>query len=342
MRTLSFVTTTLLATTAVSQPIVLPARAALAPPASAAEIDFNTFGLSPRTQLIFETSEIPSVVATWSSLTTRGPQLLTMAAAMNLTLTLAVSPLAYQSMTTSFAGNLGTLATTVFAGTVSFGALPSGNWPAPWQTPIRFAAPFLYVGPLGKSLVIDVQKPTNTPIWIAELYTSDLGSATTAVQPQPSCRFSNLLYALLDLPGTCYAGGSWIARYSGLLPGAPGYCVIGGSASTWGGFQLPLDLTPFGARACVWGVAMDYLIPVTADAMGNAALTPIALPNHIGVAGTRFWDQGLFLDPLANQLGVVPTPARGWTVGRGGAGMTVYTSGSGAVMSNKLTTVMLN
>ena len=79
---------------------------------------------------------------------------------------------------------------------------------------------------------------------------------------------------------------------------------IGDSATDFGPFSLPLDLTGFGAPGCFLGTSIVANLPSVVDGQGNAAVTlaldPILAP---GFGGAFF--QYAILDPAANPLGVV-------------------------------------
>jgi PKD repeat protein len=90
----------------------------------------------------------------------------------------------------------------------------------------------------------------------------------------------------------------------------------------WWGFSnttsafgpLPVDLTALGAPGCAARVSLDAAIVLSGA--NHTASFQLALPNVPAILGTRFYSQGLSLDPGANALGLVASDAAGFVVGQ--------------------------
>lgn len=92
--------------------------------------------------------------------------------------------------------------------------------------------------------------------------------------------------------GSASIGATLELRLYGAAPLEPLLLIGGGSATAWGLVPLPLSLAGLGASDCELLVALDALVPWTADAVGNARLSvPIpADPSLIG--GSLFTQWG--------------------------------------------------
>lgn len=344
----------ILATTAVAQTIIVPSVSATQSPSTAFQFyDYTTIYSTAsagqnasRSQLIYDVNDITPVVAVWSSLAVRRPVGLgnvNYAFTANATIQLNVGPNAYGSTTTNFASNLGTGAVTVFSSTLSLPASSNpGSWPAPWQTPIPFSAPFTYVKPAGQALVVDILQTGNTGTspWYLEAAYPDSG--TRAENPingssgyQPNCKFSNGVANGAIGYYKPVIGGNWTLNYQGGLPvGLAGVGALAavGAGGTWSGIPLPIDLTPYNAPNCKWGVAPLVTFGLVTNANGLAQWPNIPIPNSPGLGGAVFYDHALFLDPPANAWGVVTTWSSKWIVGnnKGVPAAEVYVVGSAA------------
>jgi hypothetical protein len=89
---------------------------------------------------------------------------------------------------------------------------------------------------------------------------------------------------------------------------------IGTTGDTWGGLQLPFDLTPFGAPGCALATSVDLSLPLIEN---NGAYTwpSVPIPNDPRLIGGNFYEQGLFIDLTANALGIVMGWSSKWTIG---------------------------
>src|SRR5262249_44708882 len=129
-------------------------------------------------QLVYDVNDIAPAAAIWTSVQFRPPgaaipqNLFT----TNMTVALSVSALPPAGMSGVFASNLGAQVFTMFTGPLSLPNRPIPTWPAPWEAPVPFTVPFLYV-PIGKSFVVDIVQTgaLSNAIWFLEAWVPDLG-----------------------------------------------------------------------------------------------------------------------------------------------------------------------
>jgi hypothetical protein len=81
--------------------------------------------------------------------------------------------------------------------------------------------------------------------------------------------------------------------------------VLGGSATSWGGFILPLDLRSLGMPGCALLASPDLWLP--APAQGGAAAWRLAIPTVPALLGAQVFAQAFAPEPAANVRGVVAT-----------------------------------
>ncbi|MCA8968445.1 MAG: hypothetical protein KDC95_01625 [Planctomycetes bacterium] len=107
----------------------------------------------------------------------------------------------------------------------------------------------------------------------------------------------------LSATGVPKLGTQYTIDLGNALPNTAAGLIFGVSKSTWGLFQLPLDLTPAGANGCSLNVSFDALtgIGVNAQGVGNV---PITVPSSTQLLGVQFHNQYLVIDQQANQLGI--------------------------------------
>jgi hypothetical protein len=327
-----------LATTAAAQLTVIPSAVATTRPTLSPFYIGNVFysttstttAPASRSQMIVATSDIAIPATLWNSLEVRRPIGLgnaNVAFTANATIMMSVSSSPWTASTGTFATNHGPSPTTVLSGQISLPAATNGpTWPAPWQTPFPFSAPFPYAGVPGGSLVIDVhQDQTGLVVggtqWYVEYTTPDIGGRyNNGGSAQSNCKFSSgtynsgLGYTTGGLAGN---GGAWYVSYSGLLANAPGIAALGfnGEGGNWNGIPLPIDLSPMGAPGCRWSVSMEVIVGLTASATGSAQWPTQTIPNDPALRGASFYDHSLWIDPLANSLGLVAGWSSRWGIG---------------------------
>ena len=324
-----------------AQSVIVPSDATVGPPAPWGPFSANVFYSSPllgqkpdsRTQLIYATSDIPAPVAVWGSVAFRRPcknrvtTLINVNPAMttNAVIQMSVSPRLWTDTNTSFAANHGPNLVTVFSGMLSLPMQPPQQvWPCPWEAPVVFGAPFAYAAAAGNTLVVDILQAGNTGTswWLLEAYNRDFGHSVPNGPAQPNCKFGNgslISFSVSYLP---FLGGSWYTSYGGPIPAnLPAVGALGsqGAGGSWGPIPLPFDLTALGAPNCLLLVEALVTVPLAiTGASSNTYLYPsIPVPQNPALVGTRFFDQPLFLDPLANAWGVVTGPSMTWIVGSG-------------------------
>lgn len=341
MHTLRIAVPLALAASLAAQSVTVPAEALVGPPNQnswwSSQLFYSTSSTTvahdSRTQLIYDVSNIPVASAVWNSVSVRRPGKggnsylgnSNPAVTTNGTIMMSVSPMAWNSTATNFAGNHGSTPITVFTGMISLPAQPAQNiWPFPWETPIPFNTPFPYVAASGSTLVFDLLQTGNTSSssWYVEAYNRDLGARSENGGPQSTCKFSNGAYNSGLGYNSPYLGSNWLVNYQGGLPanmpavGALGSQGVGG---TWAGVPLPIDLTPFGAPGCRWtiDVVVTSALQVVGTSMNIYQWPNLTVPNDPGIVGANFFDQALFVDPPANAAGLVVSWPSKWTVGSG-------------------------
>jgi hypothetical protein len=333
----------LLAANAAAQ-VVLPAFAATQPPRGpyAARIDGNVFygaidilPLYSRSQFVYASQEVSVAGAVFRSLAVRRPfdyPGTNPPFPAQLTVVLSVSQQPYQQTSATFATNHGPTPVTVFSGPV---AMPQRadpqTWPAPWEAPLPFATPFVFVRALAQSLVVEFSSVNATSYysWILEAQRPDLGMRfDNPPNSAALCRFSNNL-VLRSGGAPPVVGQPW---QLGLhqAPGASigvGVLGSGGAGTPWGGTRLPVDLGPFGAPRCEWNVTVDWTVPLARIATSH--LWPVLqVPDDVALVQQSIYEQCVFVDPPANALGIVATPSSRWTVS-GSAGVPAATVRAG-------------
>jgi hypothetical protein len=76
---------------------------------------------------------------------------------------------------------------------------------------------------------------------------------------------------------------------------------------------LPIDLAGFGAPGCKLRVSPESSALLLGAA--NSAVWGFTLPNAIGLAGIRLFNQAIALDPGFNAAGAVGSDAHGMLIG---------------------------
>jgi hypothetical protein len=353
MRLTSLLPALALAAGAPAQLTVIPSAAATTRPTLSPFYFGNVFysttsatvAPASRSQVIVDCADIAIPATLWNSLSVRRPIGLgngNSAFTANATIRMSISTSPWTAATNTFAANHGASPTTVLSGQISLPAATNqATWPAPWQSPFPFSAPFPYVGAAGSSLVIDLQQDQTGllvagSLWYLEYTTPNVGGRyQNGGSAQSNCRFSGgsynsgLGYTTAGLAGN---GGTWYVQYSGLQAGLVGIGAIGarGEGGTWNGVPLPIDLGPMGAPGCRWSVSMEIVIGLSTGTTTSARWPNMTLPNDPALRGASFYDHTLWIDPPANQLGLVAGWSSRWGIGTGlGApGAIVYATGN--------------
>jgi hypothetical protein len=250
------------------------------------------------------------------------------AGSLTTTVTLSLSPNSPAAMSTTFASNLVNLTAQVFQGTVNFPTAPfQSGVPAPWTHVLKFTNPFIYAKGTNLSLVIDMVTTASTgyttSTYLIDASGPDAGARTSNPSSSSTCKFSNGNYnnsLSYTTGGLNNNGGTWYVSYGSILPNAPGLVTLSAfGVDNPGSWPIPLDLTGIGAPGCKWNVGFEsgIWIPVTASATGSARLPNLTIPPGLG--GFAFYDHGFFVDPAANQAGIVVTWSSKWYIGTGKA-----------------------
>ena len=128
---------------------------------------------------------------------------------------------------------------------------------------------------------------------------TDLWSYGTDFLPEiaklgATCVFSEFGSAqlLAGSPQVAVIGGSIDLIASGFRPASPMLFMLGTSATTWGGYTLPLDLGPWiGGAGCKLYTSIDAAVPLVAT-LGFATLG-LSVPNDMTFAGMNLYVQTL-------------------------------------------------
>lgn len=323
-------------------PSALPGPAAL-PTATnrGGQIDGQTFwyqspSVQPvRVQHLWNVTDIAVPAAALLGMNFRRPNSIgnvNPSATANVTIDLSVGPNTAATRSSTFSANAGAV-TTVFTGTVNLPQDPnSGAGPAPFNVPVPFTTPFVYVASLGNSLVADMTVSSYVPIsanqtWYLDAVGQDAGLRIGNGGEGSQCRFSNGVGQNAIGHINPVLGGQWFVQYQSgsttrIPTGLIGLGLMGtqGAGSVWNGVPLPLDLTPFGGgTSCALKVGFFLAVLLTENAglQGIYDWPRITVPNDPALYDASFYEQGLFSDPPANQLGLVTTWSSKWTIRSG-------------------------
>jgi len=310
-----------------AQTVVLPSAAAIAAPVvSGSPIAVNAstfFDRASHTQLLYDAGDIALGAAQWTALRVRPSASYTSPPATPYStlarISLASSPLVHTDASPGFAANLaGPNTVTVFAGQLTLSARLPATWPTPWDVPVLFSTPYPFVRAIGKSLVVDIvqQGPQFQFGWLLELTPPDFGTVTTALVAGAGCALSNGAIAATRFPNpTAYPGCDWSVTYltqPAIAPSVSSALVllgVLGPGQSWNGWQLPIDLLPYGAPGCSFAISADAVMPLTQNGasfgFGMFSSAKLTIPNDPSLGGSSFYDQPVLRDPAANPLGLV-------------------------------------
>lgn len=326
--------------------VIVPSKAASTPGNSVSHVLFGssgsgTLGNEARTQLFYDTSDIGVGRAVFRSLQLRapspgplGPWPPNLALTLDVTITMSVSPLRRENMSTTWSANHGPGRTTVFSGTVRLPARTVTSWPAPWEAPIVFQTPFAYDGSAGPTLVVEMEVSNNSAQrpWSTELYRTDLGTHRNNHFTQ-DCRNSANNWST----GVQWNGPAVGRRFTFSYHGYP--CqkpVLAASAALFGhqgvggsflGRTLPialdsisgLDAWPncFLANDVFVTVPLTYMdVATTAPVCSVKLLPAMLIPNDPSLANVVFYTQAVSIDPDASgRPRIFMSSSSEWTIG---------------------------
>ena len=80
------------------------------------------------------------------------------------------------------------------------------------------------------------------------------------------------------------------------------FALLSASRTSWAGFTLPFDLTPFQMGGCQLLAGADVALQV--PRVGATAVLTLAIPYSSALTGSQFYVQGLVTDAAANQGGI--------------------------------------
>jgi hypothetical protein len=252
------------------------------------------------------------------------------AATATLSIDLTVGPNTVAGRSTTFTQNHGAVVTTVFNGNVNLPPAPQGTGPAPFTIVMPFTQNFAYVASLGSTLVADMTITSYTPIsanssWFIDAVGTDAGLRTNNGAFSGTCKFSNGVGNNAIGHTNPVLGGTWRLNYqSGNVTRIPsGLVALGllgftGAGGTWNGIPLPFTLpnTPPPPNACTLNTSIALILPLT-ESSGLYNWPGVPVPNDASLADASFFDQGLFVDPQANALGIVTSWSSKWTIKTG-------------------------
>ncbi len=111
-------------------------------------------------------------------------------------------------------------------------------------------------------------------------------------------------------------GTTFSVRCNDLNASMPTIASLGFSQTLDGGFQCPLDLTPFGAPGCT--VYSDSVVSfvLVVDPVTSSSLISVEIPREPSIEGVVFYEQVYVLDPAANAFGAYMSDALVGVLGR--------------------------
>ncbi|MEZ5988729.1 MAG: hypothetical protein R3F30_06330 [Planctomycetota bacterium] len=162
-----------------------------------------------------------------------------------------------------------------------------------------------------------LQSGTNAPYCWRDQPLSGAWKGPSAGQPwawRVTCIGGSGQVPTLSAKGTPSVGGSFTVLLDQGLASAPTLLLFGGSASAWGPFKLPLDLSPAGASGCDLLCSFDLPVALQCDANGQASLK-VPVPNDGKLVNAMFHNQWIVLDAKANKLGLAFSDGGTGTIG---------------------------
>lgn len=321
--------------------VVPPSANIYSTPDSNAYMLASTPGPVAHCQFLYETAGIPVSVATLRSLQLRPVAKTplgtysTVPTALDMTITMSLSPTAPGAASSNFASNLGFAPVQVFRGRVSLSGLqPQPTWPAAWQAPVVFTTPFPFVRSGGASLVVDIvasNRSSNT-FWPVEEYREDFGTLELGWHDF-NCKTAANRSPGLQYDTTAMIPGGFLWQVTCCYSNKPSFATnvlffgIEGPGGTYLGRTLPLPLQSLGlpampacnlAVAPLFGIPMQYFPGSGAAATTRFQLGPIPIPNDPLLVHSVFHTQHVLLDTDAGQNHLLyPAASYEWRIGSG-------------------------
>lgn len=288
-----------------------------------------------RSQQLIGVSEIPVNTSIFKYMALRRPHNSTTtnpAATYSVTLRMAVTNASISNPSSTFSTNIGSNATTVYMGNVSFPQRAVGNsWPEPWEGPLPLTTPFQFNSAAGSTLVLDTMQTGSSTTWLLEHYQPVFGSWAVEYNQPSSCVTRSKDFGVagrgvgMIVSETLYPGGMFTAAFvptdsRGSPPNVPGYpnnvssfqnsfLMLGlvGKTGSFGGHNLPVSLQQLGLPntdpACALGiqwipglqVGLTYnkgILPSFGN-LGSLSLSGIPIPNDSRLPGSTFYCQAV-------------------------------------------------
>ena len=236
-----------------------------------------------------------------------------------MTVRMGFSPLAPGKMSPIFAKNLAERVQTVFTGTVNWPKVQRGEELAPFTHRVPLTQRYAFALRSSRTFVVDYVITASSFQGLAVL---DAGWPFFQRGPgpptfwQPKCRLSSGRPIDLKRVGSAWVGHRFHLLFEKLPARAPVMWTFSAfGRSRRGPWPLPIDLKPLGAANCTWDVGLEFgaWIPTVVTMFGYACVSLGPLPWEL--AGLRFFEQALVVDPKANALGLVPGPSTEYVVG---------------------------
>lgn len=223
---------------------------------------------------------------------------------------MSTCPLSLVVVGSNFAANRGADETVVLPRQiVTLPAMATVQTPSPFLPAIALAVPFVYdpqAGPLCLEVVVFGQPPGAYTLDATFVCNSpEIAVGPTACQPQVG-----LPLRVESASTQVLWGRPWVARVLDAVPGSLVVFAFGsGSTGTWGGLQLPVDLTAAGAPNCF--VSIDVLDTYFQVALGDgSAQFGFSVPNDPRLLGAWVHYQAGALQSGLNAMGVVTSQAK--------------------------------
>jgi hypothetical protein len=274
------------------------------------------FGLPAfRTQILVDASHVATTVALLDSISFRADRWFAPATGTqvpNVTVRLSQTSVAAGGLSNVFANNVTGTATVVFQGTVT---LPTVNvgfaGPMPWNIVIPFSQAYSFTTVVG-NLLIDIAG--NNPISGSPNYSLDAvqagGTGTQFGFGGQSPTFDNLLLYVATgatvTPRLLSPGNTIDFSSTLFFSPRPGVVALGTAAQ-----PVPIDLGPFGAPTNF--LFIDPLVMFTHSwtqiPIGWLSTFSLPVPLDLNLIGTTLYGQSVILEPQANPLGLIFSPA---------------------------------
>jgi hypothetical protein len=117
------------------------------------------------------------------------------------------------------------------------------------------------------------------------------------------CRGSTGVPALAPTAGLRpWVRDNFALEIGGVPSNGTPFVLLGYSKTSWGGLNLPMDLTPLGMTGCsLLASGQVLLVP---RRLGPTWVLDLPIPDDAGLLGAPFFNQAFVLDPPANRAGL--------------------------------------